>query len=292
MRSSWMWSNSPVSKNTVLNSPFVDRTFPGISGPVFAVTGTDGSRVLIAAQGGHVVSWRTADGTERLFVSSLATNENGQAIRGGIPICFPQFAGIGDLPKHGFARNARWTQLDHDTFGVDVGVNDWKGWPHSCALHLHVGLGPSALTITLRAANTGDQPLTFTGALHTYLHCDDVTTVNVSGLRGARIRNGSAVVGDIGFDDGEVDVDLSILQPQGVAIATGLLGDESKIICAQTGFPDVVVWNIGRIGGQKMTDLGPGEWKRYVCIEAAAADSSITIEPGKNWVGSQTLVVV
>ena len=39
------------------------------------------------------MSWR--DGEERLFVSSASLFEAGAAIRGGIPICFPQFAARG-----------------------------------------------------------------------------------------------------------------------------------------------------------------------------------------------------
>ncbi len=257
-----------------------------------AVVGADGSQVLVAAQGGHIVSWRTADGTERLFVSSLATNIEGQAIRGGIPICFPQFAGIGDLPKHGFARNCRWNQVDHDTFGIDVGANDWNGWPHPCSLRLNVGLGANTLVVTLTVQNTGPQPFTFTGALHTYLRCHDVDSVTVSGLNGSVVRNARSVVSDIGFGDGEVEVDLSILRPSRAAVAHGCSVDDSRIICAQTGFPDVVVWNIGRVGGQTMKDLGPGEWKQYVCIEAAIADVPIDVGPATKWVGTQTLVVL
>jgi glucose-6-phosphate 1-epimerase len=58
-------------------------------GELVAVHGADGSTALVALHGGHVVSWRTTDGTERLFVSELATIAGGSAIRGGIPVCFP-----------------------------------------------------------------------------------------------------------------------------------------------------------------------------------------------------------
>nr|GEY69514.1 putative glucose-6-phosphate 1-epimerase [Tanacetum cinerariifolium] len=36
-----------------------------------------------------------------------------QPVRGGIPICFPQFASFGTLWQYGFARNRLWT-LDED----------------------------------------------------------------------------------------------------------------------------------------------------------------------------------
>ena len=66
--------------------------------------------------GAHVCSWRTLApparaevSPELLFVSSKAIFGPPKAIRGGIPICFPQFSDMGPLEvAHGFARNSEW----------------------------------------------------------------------------------------------------------------------------------------------------------------------------------------
>ena len=59
-------------------------------------------------QGAHLTSWVPAGGAEVLFVSELARFAPGESIRGGVPICFPQFAELGPLPMHGFAHIAEW----------------------------------------------------------------------------------------------------------------------------------------------------------------------------------------
>jgi hypothetical protein len=73
--------------------------------------------VDVAAGGGHarvclfgatVTSYRSATGREELFVSKHAVLDGVKAIRGGIPVVFPQFGADGPLPQHGFARNNRW----------------------------------------------------------------------------------------------------------------------------------------------------------------------------------------
>ena len=66
------------------------------------VTAADGARFEAYLHGAHVTSWCAAgDGSDRLFLSSAARFEDGLAIRGGIPVCFPQFADQGPLPMHG-----------------------------------------------------------------------------------------------------------------------------------------------------------------------------------------------
>jgi glucose-6-phosphate 1-epimerase len=61
--------------------------------------------------GAHVTSWKPVGGEEVLFVSSQSRWEDGRAIRGGVPICFPWFGDKADDPRapaHGFVRTKAW----------------------------------------------------------------------------------------------------------------------------------------------------------------------------------------
>jgi glucose-6-phosphate 1-epimerase len=264
-------------------------------GELVLIRGADGSTATVALHGGQVVSWCTADRTERLFVSSLATTLNGAAIRGGVPICFPQFASLGDLPKHGFARTSQWRFDGGSRFSLVVGANTWPGWIHSCRLVLDVTLGPSSLTLSLTVENVSEEGFEFTIALHTYLLCDDVRGVSVNGLDGCVLHGaaelGDRMVGAVKFGDGVSDVDLAFLAVTTPIQAFNVPCRERVTYCAQTGFPDAVVWNIGQAKAVAMTDLGPDEWLKYVCIESAAIGEPIALSAGQRWTGTQTLLV-
>lgn len=55
-----------------------------------------------------MTTWCDNAGVSRLFTSESALFDGKKAIRGGIPICFPQFAKLGPLAQHGFARVSYW----------------------------------------------------------------------------------------------------------------------------------------------------------------------------------------
>jgi glucose-6-phosphate 1-epimerase len=57
------------------------------------------------------------------------------------------------------------------------------------------------------------------------------------------------------------------------------------------GFPDVVVWNPGAELAASLADLAPGDWRRFLCGEAAAVGRPVTVAPGERWTGTQRLTV-
>src|SRR5512135_3163573 len=73
------------------------------------LTSTDGSRAEVYLYGAHLTSWVPAGEQERVYLSPMAEFRPGVSIRGGIPVCFPQFSSMGLLPKHGFARTSFWS---------------------------------------------------------------------------------------------------------------------------------------------------------------------------------------
>jgi D-hexose-6-phosphate mutarotase len=72
------------------------------------LTAADGAELIACAHGGHILGWTPAGGQPRLWLSPSAQCGPGLAIRGGIPVIFPQFSGRGPLPKHGLARDRGW----------------------------------------------------------------------------------------------------------------------------------------------------------------------------------------
>ena len=93
----------------------VPETLGGLNCWRLSLPGGDSLRV--AEQGGHVLSW-IAGGRERLFLSPRSAFDGSSAIRGGVPVCWPQFNQRGSGPKHGFARNLSWLYTAYD-LGTD-----------------------------------------------------------------------------------------------------------------------------------------------------------------------------
>ena len=265
------------------------------------LNGPRGASAIISKLGAQVLSWQMADGRERLFLSERAVFDGSVAIRGGIPVCFPQFSAMGELPKHGFVRTRQWSvsneRLGDDFALVTLELADDAAtralWPHPFTAELTLMLEADRIDIEFCVTNTGGTPFAFSGALHSYLRLVQVEDAALEGLYGYEYRdaaNADRIVRDSGTElivDGPLDrVYHDVKRPQLLQA-----GNHSLAIQSQ-GFPDVVVWNPWVDGCAGLADMPADGWRQMLCVEAAIARQAVTLPAGEEWYGRQTLVAV
>ena len=257
-----------------------------------------GDRVVVVHHGAQALSW-VAAGRERLYLSPQSVMDGRAAIRGGIPVCFPQFNQRGPLPKHGFARHLPWTvnppRLEADAAHLVMSLADSeqtrRWWDPSFEALLRMALTPGTLQVELAVRNTGIQPLHFTGALHSYLAVDDVTRARLLGLGGqaewnaVTDRHGTAAP-ELRFA-GEFDRVYSAA-PAGYALQDG---PYTLAIEQDPGWGQTVVWNPGADKCATLADMPTDGWQHMLCVEAAQVYEPVTIAPGDFWQGAQRLTV-
>jgi glucose-6-phosphate 1-epimerase len=255
--------------------------------------------VLVALQGAHVLSW-VSQGRERLFLSPNNLWDGKSAIRGGVPVCFPQFNQRGTLPKHGFARNMVWTAGEavangdaaHIDFTLSTNPDTLAIWQQAFVAVLRVAMTPGQLTVTLTVNNTEAQnDLHFTGALHTYLAVDDIDLTELRGLGGRPEWDAVADVHGLAdealYFDGEFDrVYDSAANPLHLQDGTSTLQIEQSPSWANS-----VVWNPGEGKCAALADMPAHGFARMLCVEAAQVFEPISISAGGQWVGWQRLTV-
>jgi glucose-6-phosphate 1-epimerase len=248
--------------------------------------------------GAHVTSWVPAGGGAALFVSRAAKLDGQSAIRGGVPVVFPQFADNGPLPKHGFVRTAAWERVDASESRATLRLRDSERtralWPHAFAAEYTVEVDARRLTMRLRIENTGAEPFEFTAALHTYLRVADVGRASVAGLHGVtyrdKVRGGETYV----EEDSELRIDGELdrvyLRPPPEVRVRDVAGGRTFRVRSE-GFADTVVWNPGAAGAAKLPDMEAGEAREMLCVEAAQVADPVRLPPGECWIGAQVLEI-
>ena len=244
--------------------------------------------------GAQVTSWKPAGADEVLFLSSKSRWEEGQAIRGGIPICFPWFrAKVDDpqAPAHGFVRTKAWQLESIVENGSGVAVTMFTEsdehtrlwWPGEFRLVYCARFG-SELSLELMCINTGTTPQRFEDALHTYNRVADIQDVRLQGLDAVRFLDNT-------------DSNSEKVQRGDVAIASktdnAYLNTENavdlsdpnmhrRIRLRKANSLTTVVWNPWRDGAQELHDLGDGEWSQFLCVEASnILGSAVNLAPGQ-----------
>lgn len=253
--------------------PVLDVSHPRCSGSV-------------ALLGAHVMEWTPAGHQPVLFMSADAVYEEGQPIRGGIPVCWPWFGGREGLPGHGFARLRFWelVRAVDSVEGVELkfslhGTGD-LGWPHAFALILTVKMGET-LAVALEMKHLGQSSVEITAALHTYLGVGAIEQTIVEGLADTpyldsldehRVMHQEGAV----IFDREVD---RIYLSDGIVQVVDRVWKRTLEI-GKSGSRATVVWNPWIEKSRRLADLPDDAYHHFLCIEAAnTGDDVITLEP-------------
>lgn len=239
----------------------------------------------VALHGAHVTQYTPKGQKPVIFTSQQAIYEEGKAIRGGIPICWPWFNAHPthpELPSHGVARTQFWniSTTDHteEVTSITLVIKE-----ETLEAKVTISLGES-LEISLTTTNITEQIQTVGGALHSYFQVSDVRKISLSGLGNTTYidtltETEGIQTGDILLTE-ETDriylnttSTISIYDPEW----------ERSITVDKTGSQSTVVWNPWIDKSSSMSDLGDDEYTSFVCIEAANARSDVyAIAPGKS----------
>ena len=273
-----------------------------LTAPHVDLVASDGARARVYLDGAQVASWVPAGSADdRLFVSTRALYGEGQSIRGGIPICFPQFGATGALRQHGFARNLRWTLAGQPTCTDGARVlltltdSDTTRalWPFAFNAELSVHVAAASLSVDLTVTNTDSHPFHFTVALHPYFRVRDAFATEVRGLAGTRYRDALREGGVFEEQDSVLQIGAALDR---VYLDTPdqleLVEPHRSVHIEKRGFPDAVVWNPGPAGTSSRIDFASGEEREMLCVEAGAIGRPITLVPGAPWTGTQIMTAV
>ena len=282
----------------------LNRRF-GIAGVAEAVAGNGGlpkvrvtgslASAEIYLQGAQVTAWQPVGAEEVIFLSNHSYWEDGRAIRGGIPICFPWFRGKVDDPKapsHGFVRIREWAleSVTASDDGVVTVICSTKSddttrlwWPHEFRIEHRITIG-GILRLDLKVTNTGNTAFEFAEALHTYFRVGDPKRVSVRGLDGVTYLDNAdgnrekVQAGDLVF---ATATDNAYVNTQG---AVDLIDPALRrtIRTEKQNSASTVCWNPWQQGAAALVDLGDDEWQRMTCVEACnILSAAVSLEPGQ-----------
>ncbi len=281
----------------------LDRRF-GIPGIVHVVAGAGGlAKVCITSpvavgdmylHGAHVTSWKPRGADEVFFVSAQSRWEDGRAIRGGVPVCFPWFADKADdrkAPAHGFVRTKAW-QLESIveangavtvSMFTDSNAETKRWWPADFRL-VHRATFGAELKLELVLTNTGTSPLRFEEALHAYFRVGDINQSQLHGLDGVdyldktdsgrkKTQRGPVVI--------ESETDRVYLNTSG-AIDLEDQALRRRVRVAKENSLTTVIWNPWIEKAKAMSDFNDAGWRQMVCIETSnVADFAVELAPGR-----------
>lgn len=266
--------------------------------PAWRLTRPSGAQATILNHGAHLVSWCVADGLERLYLSPQSSFAPGKAVRGGVPVIFPQFSNFGpdhNAPRHGFARHRIW-QRNKEVPGLCLCLRSdpqtLELWPYAFELAMQFELDDTQLKLKLTAHNVGNADFAFSAALHSYFRVQDMKSLHVCGLE--QVGYYDSVAGREANAQGQplsIDGELDRIYWNAPVELQLQEATRSLAICC-TGFHDAVVWNPGAARCAELSDMPADGWQNMICVESAQIAKPVRLAPMESWVAEQVLLAI
>ncbi len=243
----------------------------------------------VALQGAHLFEYQRVGQEAILWLSEISDFEQGRAIRGGVPLCWPWFGFSEDktLPQHGFARTTMWefvgaNEIDESEttllFRLTNNEQTLKIWNYKFLLELQITISKE-LKMELKTTNLDERAFKISQALHTYFSVSHISEVAIKGLDkkpylDALSWQKEVQRGNIRFEE-EVD---RVYQEVNNEII--LVDKNREIHIKNTNSASVVVWNPWIEKTSRMSAMKEDAYEHFVCIESANAfDDTRVIEP-------------
>lgn len=255
--------------------------------PCLRISNRSATATLVL-QGAQLIEYTPAGLRNLLFVSKNEPFIAGQAIRGGIPVCWPWFGAHSqrsDAPAHGFSRTANWQyEIVSDTDErTDIRLTlstqgEREDFPYHASAELLVSIGPT-LVMSLTTNNLGETAFALSQALHSYFAADDVSQIDISGLSQFPALDKVSqkkITFPAEFTIAR-EIDWIVLD-EGQPIA--ITGIDVPCRITRMGSRSVVVWNPWRQKAATLSQFHPEEYQRMVCVEPAnAGDDARLVKP-------------
>lgn len=246
------------------------------------------AQARVFLQGAQVSHFQPRGQAPVLFLSEANRYQQGQPLRGGIPISWPWFADLGRNPEslqhqfpdggpaHGFLRTSDW-QLDDIRLFDDIYELElsWQPDPEYGFFNTRLSATirvADALSIELKITNLDSQTWYYATALHSYFRVSDITNIRVTGLEGTTYLDclqqwqSQHLPGALTVDQ-EVDRVFPTV-PNHVRLEDP--GLNRAIELTSHNLPSLVTWNPWIDKGAQLSQFQPADYKTMMCLENAA----------------------
>lgn len=238
----------------------------------------------ISLWGANIVSYRPKNEEHDVFwLGERNKFDNVQAIRGGVPVCWPRFAEekLNDrFPRHGFARLSLWAlknaYVSEEEIKTELVLVPSAEYDLKLSVRLLIRI-TDKLEYCLETQNNSDEIFEFSEALHAYFNVGSLDEIKITGLSGHVYR--SSLDGKTYTLNKDLKIDGEFDAAFQKHYGTVKIIDpvfERVIAIEKTGSETTVVWNPNK----DLAEMSEGQCKNFVCVEPAnQGEAFVRLEP-------------